>query len=94
MVALDLSRIGGLRRWVRFPRACAILLLLPALVACQATVTPIPTPTGYGGEGQIAFVSDRDGSLHIYVMNADGSQVRRLTDLAADYWAPSWSSDG
>ena len=44
--------------------------------------------------GRMAFVSDRDGNWNIYVMNADGSGVTRLTnDHAADL-APSWSPDG
>ncbi len=38
---------------------------------------------------QIAFASDRDGGLYIYVMNRDGTGVRRLTDLWA--WGPTWS---
>jgi Tol biopolymer transport system component len=46
---------------------------------------------------QIAFVSDRDrkaGIYDIYIMQADGSGVRRLTaDTAIDY-SPAWSPDG
>ena len=46
---------------------------------------------------QIAFVSNRDngegGGQFIYVMNADGSNVRQLTsDNMCDY--PDWSNDG
>jgi Tol biopolymer transport system component len=32
----------------------------------------------------------RDGTYDIYVMNADGSDVRRLTDDAADDVMPAW----
>ena len=43
---------------------------------------------------QIAFVSDRAGGPQIYVMNADGSDVRQLTyDDHADGY-PTFSSDG
>jgi ABC-type sugar transport system substrate-binding protein len=45
---------------------------------------------------QIAFVSDRpteDGGLFIYVMNADGSGVRRLSAFP-DSSHPDWSPDG
>jgi TolB protein len=46
-------------------------------------------------DGQsIAFVSDRDGKDEIYIMNADGSNARRLTDDPASEWQPSWSPDG
>src|SRR5262245_35097761 len=45
-------------------------------------------------EGQIAFVSDRDGSRKIYVMNADGSHQTRLTSSTLHDWHLSWSPDG
>ena len=43
---------------------------------------------------QIAFSSNRDGNLEIYVMNSDGSDPRRLTDHADRDGEPSWSPDG
>jgi hypothetical protein len=42
----------------------------------------------------IAFTSNRDGNNEIYVMNADGSGVRRLTNNPADDSYPSWSPPG
>ena len=41
---------------------------------------------------RLAFVSDRDMTQEIYVMNADGSQQVRLTRNQAFDWAPSWSA--
>jgi Tol biopolymer transport system component len=43
---------------------------------------------------KLAFVSRRDGKFHVYVMNADGTGVHRLTDSAKDDHNPSWSPDG
>ena len=47
---------------------------------------------------QIAFVSDRDnvsGIYNLYVMNADGSNVQRLTNSADENdYSPAWSPDG
>ncbi len=43
---------------------------------------------------KIAFVSDRDGNLEIYVMNVDGSEQTNLTNNSASDWFPSWSPDG
>ena len=43
----------------------------------------------------IAFVSDRDGSFDIFVMNADGTDQTNLTrtaDWEEDH--PAWSPDG
>jgi Tol biopolymer transport system component len=42
----------------------------------------------------IAFTSQRDGNSEIYVMNADGTDQRRLTHAAGDDYSPDWSPDG
>lgn len=42
----------------------------------------------------ITFISDRDGKTNIYVMNDDGSNVRRLTDTPLRVGSPRWSPDG
>lgn len=39
---------------------------------------------------KIAFASDRDGNQEIYVMQADGSNPRRLTDAPGDDLYPMW----
>ena len=44
--------------------------------------------------GKIAFVSNRDGNLEIYVMNSDGSGQRRLTRHPGVDGSPAWSPDG
>jgi dipeptidyl aminopeptidase/acylaminoacyl peptidase len=44
---------------------------------------------------QIAYVSSKNGSSDIWVMNADGSQARAITDAAPEAEAdPQWSPDG
>ncbi len=48
-------------------------------------------PAIAGDEKQIAFGSDRDGNQEIYVMNADGSSPRRLTDAPGDDLYPMWN---
>src|SRR5512138_1539031 len=52
------------------------------------------TPLSVTGLGQIAFVSDRDGDDEIYVMNTDGSGVRRVTDNTASDRNLDASPDG
>lgn len=44
--------------------------------------------------GLIAFESDHDGDMEIYAMDADGSDVRRLTDNTIHDEGPVWSPDG
>jgi TolB protein len=59
------------------------------------TITPSPAPTRVGsGNGLIAFTSNRDGNSEIYVMNADGSNQRNLTQNEAWDNRPAWSPDG
>jgi tol-pal system beta propeller repeat protein TolB len=43
---------------------------------------------------RIAFASLRDGNKEIYVMNTDGSNLRRLTNDPASDSSPRWSADG
>jgi Tol biopolymer transport system component len=61
----------------------------------EPTATPLPllALSGSGG-GVIAFSSNRDGNEELYVMNADGSDQRRLTNDPAYDHLPNWSPDG
>ena len=43
---------------------------------------------------EIAFVSDRNGSKEIFVMNADGSEARAATANRSINNFPNWSPDG
>lgn len=64
------------------------------------------TPLGAGGtwddeqprwspDGRrVAFKSNRGGSYNLYVMNADGSHVTRLTNHGANDHDPTWLPDG
>jgi TolB protein len=49
-------------------------------------------PAGYGPK--IAFMSDRDGNWEIYVVNDDGSGLKRLTNNGSHDGLPTWSPDG
>ena len=42
----------------------------------------------------IAFTSDRDGGLNVFVMDAAGKNLRRLTSGTGAYDSPRWSRDG
>ncbi|MBA4115240.1 MAG: PD40 domain-containing protein [Rubrobacter sp.] len=52
--------------------------------------SPLWSPDG----SRIAFQSGQDGNNEIYVMNADDSSVRRLTNNPAFDLPGSWSPDG
>lgn len=49
-------------------------------------------PAVYGDK--MAFMSNRDGNWEIYLMNLDGSGLKRLTDGPASDGLPTWSPDG
>src|SRR6266508_2657137 len=58
-------------------------------------VLPWDSQPSWSPDGQrIAFYSDRDGNGEIYVMNADGSGLTRLTDNDAIDIPYGWSPDG
>jgi Tol biopolymer transport system component len=49
----------------------------------------------YSPDGKkIAFNGNRDGLPAIYLMNADGSDVRKISNDLPDCYNPSWSADG
>jgi Tol biopolymer transport system component len=61
----------------------------------QPTQALAPTPTPPGGVvGQLAFASSRDGLPQVYVMNIDGTGVRKVTSLSDGACQPAWSPDG
>jgi TolB protein len=51
---------------------------------------PVWSPDG----SKIAFTTNRDGNPEIYVMNADGSGVRRMTNSPSIDVTPTWSPNG
>jgi TolB protein len=71
-------------------------LLVLALAGCSggggsATRTPTADDTAMS---RIAFVSKRDGNWEIYVMNADGSDQKNISNHQGFDSYPSWSPDG
>ena len=69
-----------------------IRTLIPVTLAI-ALIIATTSAIGCGGslESKIAFNSDRDGNGEIYVMNADGTEQKNLTNNPAQDWFPSWS---
>src|SRR4030042_544773 len=56
------------------------------------TLTSLPTPMG--GAAQIAFSSNRSGSVEIWLMNIDGRGLKQITDIPEGACQPRWSPDG
>ena len=65
--------------------------------ATQGDVTRSATASVEVEPDRVAFISDRDGQLDVYVMSLDGSDIQRLTQGDAGigrHTIPSWSPDG
>ncbi|HSV85123.1 MAG TPA: protein kinase, partial [Levilinea sp.] len=58
------------------------------------TTTPPPSPTPTEEIGRIAFVSDRTGSMQIWVVNEDGTNAHQVSNVADGACQPDWSPDG
>jgi len=75
-------------------------VLLGGVAGCDRSVAPVAPPPPLDAaatqtvRNRIAFTSSRDGNSEIYVMNADGTDVTRLTDNPAVDKDPAWSPDG
>jgi Tol biopolymer transport system component len=74
----------------RMDRTGANVVRLTTGPGTASNYQPAVSPDGR----KIAFVSTRDGNPEIYVMNADGTNPVRLTNLATLEWGPAWSPDG
>ncbi|MBC7250283.1 MAG: PD40 domain-containing protein, partial [Anaerolineae bacterium] len=70
------------------------IVSLTAGVALYLTVNPPPRGTTSPQTFRLAFASDRDGNLEVYVMDGDGQNVRRLTEYPTWDSYPAWSPDG
>lgn len=69
----------------------AISAVSLTIVLLMVSIFPFAGPTSCG---KIVFHSDRDGNFEIYVINADGSNQRNLTNNPAHDVNPAWSPDG
>ena len=75
--------------------ACgAAALLASAFMSSCSEKSTEPEPPPVEKTLKIAFISTRDGNLEIYVMNADGTEQKRLTNNDGDDGPFSWSPDG
>ena len=71
-----------------------MLRFVRSLILCSLVSASVFACGGSSGPAQIAFQSARDGDFEIFVMDADGTNVRQLT--TNDVWDgdPVWSPDG
>jgi Tol biopolymer transport system component len=78
-------------------RMSAVLVAAAWLILAVVFLGSSPTPGMAAartaeGSGVIAFESDRAGAFNVYVGNADGGAIRRITSTGG--YSPAWSPDG
>ncbi|NDJ54259.1 MAG: hypothetical protein GYB68_14405 [Chloroflexi bacterium] len=66
----------------------------PPLVTATPVLFVSATPPPQLRQDQIVYVCFLDGSDEICLMNADGTNIRRLTDRSGTDWYPSFTPDG
>jgi Tol biopolymer transport system component len=69
----------------RGPVVIAALLALAGAAPAEATYP--------GANGKLVLALRTGGERHVYTMNPDGSELRRLTAVGQE-WSPAWSADG
>ena len=90
MVAVDLTKLQGSSTVKIDPKTAGAVLRLTYDGARYGDLWPKYSPNGK----QIVFSSRRDDDFEIYLMNADGSDQRRLTKSPGVDTHPSFSPDG
>ena len=65
-----------------------------AVAAAAAVATSAAQAVVPGDNGLIVFSSNRDGNYEIYVMNANGSRLRKVTNHPEKDDFPVWHPDG
>lgn len=90
LVSVDLAKLEGSPTLVVEPKTSGPILRLTDADATYGDLWPKYSPDGR----QIVFASRRDDDFEIYLMNADGSTHRRLTNSRGVDTHPSFSRDG
>jgi uncharacterized protein YjdB len=71
-------------------RVSGPLAMLPVLVDSATNIQAALAPE----RTRVAFSSNRSGSFDLYLMDADGQRLRRLTSSSGGEGEPAWTPDG
>ncbi len=90
------TTLGRLRfpaTWTYRVRAWSVAAVV-SVTGCDFLEPPTDFSPGDNEGGAIAFASTRSGNFDIYLMDANGANVQRVTVSDVDERSPTWSPDG
>lgn len=93
LYAPELSPDGGLILFTNGSRGIWVMNAngkKPRAITTENDIDPTWSPDG----SMIAFASSRQGTRQLFIMNADGSNVRQVTNLPEMGGRSTWSPDG
>ncbi len=77
------------------PGLLLVQMVALTILGCgQDTATPSPPARSITDRHEIAFISDRNGTSQLYVVEADGANPVRVTNDTIHQLAPRWAPDG
>ena len=88
------TRDGNPELYVLSSPASSIQHLVPIRLTYHPSSDGLDSHVWSPDGNHIAFVSERDANREIYLMNADGSELRNVTQNASVDDGPVWSPDG
>src|SRR5688572_9151392 len=80
--------------WMCVGWFAAVLAGSAAAQQVQPVTGVIDSYPSVSRDGRVLFQSNRSGSTQIYLVQADGSRLRQLTDFPGGSHTPKWSPDG
>ena len=90
------TTLGRLRfpaTWTYRVRAWSVAAVV-SVTGCDFLESTTDFSPGDNEGGAIAFASTRSGNFDIYLMDANGANVQRVTVSDVDERSPTWSPDG
>jgi Tol biopolymer transport system component len=94
-IAMSVAHVDSFRTGWRTSRHLDQALGFAGPLGSAFRVSGVGTQPAWSPDGQhLAFVRVSGGHAHLFVLNADGSEPRQITEGSSDDESPAWSPDG
>ena len=88
------NSLGIAETWLTLGTDTEIVRVIAVVSEIEISLELLAFSWEYLSTNKIAYWSDRERDDEIYVMNADGSNQRNITENSNSDYCPSWSPDG